>query len=96
MVIVSLNPGVIRQRVNTNQLIKIIATHTEYGLHFDSVHWLYVMTILGCNEVKRNDSFEFSRNYVKLATLALKIYLGEGRDKIGRKVTSSGRLNPGA
>ena len=29
MVIVSLIPGVIRQRVNTNQLIKIIATHSS-------------------------------------------------------------------
>ena len=28
MVIVSLYPGIIRQRVNTNQLIKIIATHS--------------------------------------------------------------------
>ena len=56
-----------------------IQLSSEYGLHFNCVHWLYMMTILGCNEVKWNDSFEFSLNYTKLETLALKTYLGKSK-----------------
>ena len=91
MVIVSLNPGIIRQRVNTNQLIKIIP-HT-------ALKWIWVyisILFIGYTwwpfwvAMKWNDSFEFSLNYTKLTTLALKTYLGKSKIKLAEKLPPVG------
>ena len=68
MVIVSLNPGIISQRVNTNQLINIIARHSsQVNMGYISIVFIGYMWWLFWVAMKWNEKIHSSYPIIMLS-----------------------------